>query len=787
MYDFIKNELKVVKILKILDKFLKFLKTDINTFFTYVLTLVTAYLVVDRVVEMLLMIFTGMGHSYWGPIQYTLALACPVFAFLFSGSSKFADCDEIKLTFFDVYLISLYILIISMVTQWVNQAGWMLLISVPNYAELVTNFSNLIRPAFSALAVYFPLTTFYPLVKWLIGTVHDTKNIVDSIYDYGGIDLSNKSAGTGQYTCEVEICKDSESGKIIKISEDKRFYQMLVVGVSGSGKTSLIFEPMIARDIDKKFFFSEISKEMGFTALKTGIATLSKPYDNEYLNKHFNLNMLIPVESKLNLYNTYMNKMILNKSNSGYTYRNLGLTYMCPDYESMTHMIKVADSYKLPYNIVDPNDPNSIGLNPFIFDDPLQTSIAISTVLKGLYSSTHSDINEAYRENAATQAVENVSILLKEIYPRLHDGELPTLEDVQDCLTDFELTESLCERLKEDEELAKKYSALIRYFEMNFYKNSNGIEEMRKFVTASTAQLDTLLRFPGVKNILCNRTNNLNYDEALENGEITFVCTRRGDLGPNINTAFGLFFILLMQYSVLRRPGTEKTRVPHFLYIDEFSNYINASTEPLFTLYRKYRVATVISVQNLAQLEVNNNKYKQTILSNCNNKIVFGNNTPEDNEWWSKEIGDKKEWDYTNSYDTAKGEYSPNYGNIGYKYKIKYSAGKIQTLKFKQCAYKIKNLKGKNETGKGLLNFLSASFSEPKNVKEYNFNKFISGGIDSKSSDTAEHKKKMFGKKLEHFKDDVQEEIDPINTDTTDSNFLFDNEDAIVINFKKNK
>lgn len=787
MYDFIKNELKVVKILKILDKFLKFLKTDRNTFFTYVLTLVTAYLVVDRVVEMLLMIFTGMGHSYWGPIQYTLALACPVFAFLFSGSSKFADCDEIKLTFFDVYLISLYILIISMVTQWVNQAGWMLLISVPNYAELVTNFSNLIRPAFSALAVYFPLTTFYPLVKWLIGTVHDTKNIVDSIYDYGGIDLSNKSAGTGQYTCEVEICKDSESGKIIKISEDKRFYQMLVVGVSGSGKTSLIFEPMIARDIDKKFFFSEISKEMGFTALKTGIATLSKPYDNEYLNKYFNLNMLIPVESKLNLYNAYMSKMILNKSNSGYTYRNLGLTYMCPDYESMAHMIKVADSYKLPYNVVDPNDPNSIGLNPFIFEDPLQTSIAISTVLKGLYASAHSDINQAYRENAATQAVENVSILLKEIYPRLHDGELPTLEDVQDCLTDFKLTESLCKRLKEDEELAKKYSALIRYFEMNFYKNSNGIEEMRKFVTASTSQLDTLLRFPGVKNILCNRTNNLNYDKALENGEITFVCTRRGDLGPNINTAFGLFFILLMQYSVLRRPGTEKTRVPHFLYIDEFSNYINASTEPLFTLYRKYRVATVISVQNLAQLEVSNNKYKQTILSNCNNKIVFGNNTPEDNEWWSKEIGDKKEWDYTNTYDTAKGEYSPNYGNIGYKYKIKYSAGKIQTLKFKQCAYKIKNLKGKNETGKGLLNFLSASFSEPKNVKEYDFNKFTSGGIDSKSSDSTEHKKKMFGKKLEHFKDDVQEEIDPINTDTTDSNFLFDNEDAIVINFKKNK
>ena len=75
--------------MKTFDKFLKFLKTDRNTFLTYILTMFTAYIVVDRVVEMLLMIFTGMSASYWGPIQYTLAVACPVFAFLFSFSSKF--------------------------------------------------------------------------------------------------------------------------------------------------------------------------------------------------------------------------------------------------------------------------------------------------------------------------------------------------------------------------------------------------------------------------------------------------------------------------------------------------------------------------------------------------------------------------------------------------------------------------------------------------------------------------------------------------------------------------
>ena len=67
-----------------IDKFLKVLKTDRNTFFTYVLTLITAYVVIDRVIELLIMFFTGMSVSYWGPIRYTLALALPVFAFAFS-------------------------------------------------------------------------------------------------------------------------------------------------------------------------------------------------------------------------------------------------------------------------------------------------------------------------------------------------------------------------------------------------------------------------------------------------------------------------------------------------------------------------------------------------------------------------------------------------------------------------------------------------------------------------------------------------------------------------------
>lgn len=247
-------------LLKYIDKFLKFLKTDRNTFLTYILTLISTYLVIDRIVEILLMIFTGMSVSYWGPIQYTLAFACPVFAFLFSGSSKYADCKKTKLTLFYTYVMTLYILIISMITQWVNFACWEALLCVPNYHIIATEFSNLIKPAFSAIALFFPLTTFYTPIHWIITTVNDTKDLKDSIGDYGGIDLSDQTAGTGEYTCEVELCKDKDTSKTVKIPEAKRFESTLVVGVSGAGKTSMIFEPMIARDIDKNTFLKRCRK-----------------------------------------------------------------------------------------------------------------------------------------------------------------------------------------------------------------------------------------------------------------------------------------------------------------------------------------------------------------------------------------------------------------------------------------------------------------------------------------------------------------------------------------------
>ena len=298
--------------MKIIDKFLKKLNASRNTFATYILTMISIYIVVDRVVEMLFMIFTGVSVSYWGPIQYTLALACPVFAYLFSPTSEFATSKSTKVMLFFTYVITLYVVAISMFTQWLNKAAWLFLISLPGYTELVTDFSELIRPAFTALSIYLPLSTFYALIKFIRLGVGDSKDQSRSIWDYRGISLADTKTGHGPFTCDMFMCNDYETGKKMMFTEKSRYQSLLACGGSGTGKTSLILEPMMAKDLEKKAFYVANAKEMGYTALKTGIATLNAPYDNDYLNENFDLKMINPTSGKEAVYKAYMSKMIIS-------------------------------------------------------------------------------------------------------------------------------------------------------------------------------------------------------------------------------------------------------------------------------------------------------------------------------------------------------------------------------------------------------------------------------------------------------------------------------------------
>ena len=785
--------------MKLIDKLLKKLNVNRNTFFTYILTLISFYICIDRIVEMLLMIFSGVSTSYWGPFRYTLALACPAFAFAFSGKSSFANNRSKKVTLFYTYLVAIYIIVISMFTQWLNAGLWIAFTSVPNYANIVTEFPSLVRHAFSALALYIPLVTFYPFFKQFYFDIDDSQEKIKSIWDYTGINLSDPSVKHNSYMCDISFVYDYYTGKKVTFAESSRYRSLLVCGGSGTGKTSRVFEPMIAQDIEKKFFFKEASKELGFTALKTGIATLSGPYSNEYLNENFNLNMLTPAFGKETLYKTFMQKMILSSS-SKTTYRDIGITYLSPDDESIFKMIDVCNNYGISYTLLDPLDSaKSIGLNPFVYDDPNTIAVTISSTLNGIKAPD----NDNFSEDIVIQILENLTILLKLIYPQMNDGILPNMEDLLKLLNNFSLVQKMCEILKKDVELSEEYSIQITFFEKNFYPQSTGLENMQKYAFYISSRLENLLRSSKIKNILCNRHNNINFDKTLQNGDFIFVCTRRGDSGKFASTAFGLFFLLSMQNAVLRRPGNEKNRIPHYLYIDEFPDYLTKDTETIFTMYRKYCVGTTISAQSISMFGtggvtnvslgdvVKENsgmaKFNSTILSNCSSKVFTGGAAPIDElQWWQKEIGQWKQWQYkARTFDANSGKLKADMGEMKYDYKDKVMAGNMQFLTDEKCAYKIIGDNGAPQNSDGIINFMAPKYKERHKGKKYDFAKYTSSDAISEGDENISSNNKKFNPKKVSFKNAKSDEIDPIQSNTS-SNYLIDNEDAIVVNLKKN-
>ena len=171
---------------------------------------------------------------------------------------------------------------------------------------------------------------------------------------------------------------------------------------------------------------------------------------------------------------------------------------------------------------------------------------------------------------------------------------------------------------------------------------------------------------------------------------------------------------------------------------------------------------------------------KVTILANCVTKIAFGNNTPEDNEWWSKEMGEKREWLFSNDYKTDKKEYDPTYKGIKWGWKENIKTGEVQSLKFKNCAVKTKDLKGKNIFVKGKVDFVESKYKEKHTSKKYDFNRFTNG-ITEDVNIKNKSKFNSYSSESNDF------EIDPIKMNDTNSKYLFDNEDAIIFDLNRNK
>jgi len=696
----------------------------------YIVGLIFAFLFGDGII--------GVKIS---PYLFAVLIACPAlfFSYLVNSKLDIVKTDKGKVHWFMITLVGMATIVGFMAITWLNEAIWWGLKQIPNYEKVRNLYPGVFAPAIKTICLVGPFVCIFRLIDYLTMILRE-EDYTKGIAGFCGLNVAKPVDNVGPFSCETVICRNPNTAEEIVVPEKKRMEATLVQGATGTGKTATVLFPMSARDIEKKYFFREYSKKLAYSLLKKGIAYIEGPFTNEYINRNFRLELVKPKKGLEREFYEALDKVILyrDKSTGEVVYRNLGITVVENDGKYVSDFTKVANNYDFDVCTIDPISPETtLSINPFAIEDPAKCASIIADVLKSMQQSEGGK-EETFFAQVTLDAFQNLAILLKEMYPILHNGEMPSLEDMLTLLYNFDSVEEMVEDMKKIPELEQKYKLLISYFEKNFYKpslNINGYEipgtrgsgrkDTEKYLYGAITQLNNLLRHPGLKKALCGKTNVINFTEAIQNGKLITACSRKGELGIIQSKAFGMFFILQFQDAVLRRTGNEDSRIPHFLYIDEFPEYINKEMDVMFTLFRKYRCGVTIAIQNLSQLDKNNTSYyRQTVLANTKTQIVFGDTVPEDSEYWNKAFGQEKKVDKDSSFDPSTGDVKRKM-TIKVKDKERFKVHKIQENKFGSIYYKTKNAKGNSVFGEGKVSFIDSKYLQKHPAYEYNFEKFM--------------------------------------------------------------
>ncbi|WP_240377222.1 type IV secretory system conjugative DNA transfer family protein [Bacillus piscicola] len=304
-----------------------------------------------------------------------------------------------------------------------------------------------------------------------------------------------------------------------------------------------------------------------------------------------------------------------------------GLTVIEPKGDIVRAVKEICDELEIPYHYIDPLYPDeSEALN--VMKGP-KTDIAEATVavLKSMFGK-----QEAFFQLVQELSTRKITLLLKTLY----EDDM-YLIDVLRNLRNEKVLKSNVEKLRQ----SRLDPELVEFFENELLQGKDA-DKFRSLVLGLRAQLDNLMSNDYLRPLISKKSD-MDLDLHFKEGGILAINTALGKLGA-AGDAFGQFVAMHMQLATFRRPGTENTRIPHYLIIDEYSRYINPDVERFLSIAAEYRVAGLFAVQSLGQLEVDSGQInaramKKAILTSCRNKIIFGGLSAEDAQEVSKEMG----------------------------------------------------------------------------------------------------------------------------------------------------
>jgi Helicase HerA, central domain len=130
-----------------------------------------------------------------------------------------------------------------------------------------------------------------------------------------------------------------------------------------------------------------------------------------------------------------------------------------------------------------------------------------------------------------------------------------------------------------------------------------GDREKGEMIPYFQAKFGAFTTTPLLRNIIWQPQSSFEISDIMDKGKFLIMNLSKGKMGDINANLLGMMIVSQIRLAAFRRAFIEeKDRVPHFLYIDEFQNFITPSIESILSEARKYRLGIVIAHQYLEQL-----------------------------------------------------------------------------------------------------------------------------------------------------------------------------------------
>ena len=137
-------------------------------------------------------------------------------------------------------------------------------------------------------------------------------------------------------------------------------------------------------------------------------------------------------------------------------------------------------------------------------------------------------------------------------------------------------------------------------------------------------RLDTFLRPKLIRYMVAQKNDRLDFRAAIDGRKIILARLSQGAIGEENSFLLGSLLVAKINQAATSRQEQEQSkRVPFFLYVDEFHNFITPSISSILSGARKYGLGLTLAHQDMRQLKSRSEEVSSAVLGNAYTRVVF--------------------------------------------------------------------------------------------------------------------------------------------------------------------